>query len=222
VYQEKYTDVKTDNICPTVDGPFTMVSLKELPSSQSIMEKFIKRAGGMAHSEGKVLVKKDATGAPGFLSAEDIQFDEEYLAEVDIGTPPQTFNLDFDTGSADLWIWSTELSTNVQAQGQKAGHAIFDMAKSSSWKWSKDPATIWKIGYADSSYALGDVGYDTITVGGLAIQNQAVETAKEMSYTFQTGTGDGMLGLAFGSINTVTLKDHTPKPVATPVENMIS
>jgi hypothetical protein len=38
-----------------------------------------------------------------------------------------------------------------------------------------------------------------------------------MSAQFVSGAGDGLLGLAFGSINTVT-----PTPVATPVENMIT
>lgn len=38
-----------------------------------------------------------------------------------------------------------------------------------------------------------------------------------MSAQFEQGAGDGLLGLAWGSINTVT-----PTPVATPVENMIS
>jgi len=38
-----------------------------------------------------------------------------------------------------------------------------------------------------------------------------------MSDQFVQGTGDGLLGLAWGSINTVT-----PTPVQTPVENMIS
>jgi len=38
-----------------------------------------------------------------------------------------------------------------------------------------------------------------------------------LSQQFQQGIGDGLLGLAFGSINTVR-----PAPVATPVENMIS
>jgi hypothetical protein len=38
-----------------------------------------------------------------------------------------------------------------------------------------------------------------------------------MSAQFVQGAGDGLLGLAWGSINTVT-----PKPVQTPVENMIS
>ena len=56
-----------------------------------------------------------------------------------------------------------------------------------------------------------------MTIGGLTINNQAIELAKDLSTQFQQGTGDGLLGLAFGSINTVT-----PTPVQTPVENMIS
>jgi hypothetical protein len=56
-----------------------------------------------------------------------------------------------------------------------------------------------------------------VTVGGLVIKNQAIELAKQMSAQFVEGTGDGLLGLAWGPINTVT-----PKRVQTPVENMIT
>ena len=40
----------------------------------------------------------------GDVPAEDSQNDSEYLCQVEIGTPPKTFTLDFDTGSADLWV----------------------------------------------------------------------------------------------------------------------
>jgi len=56
---------------------------------------------------------------------------------------------------------------------------------------------------------------DDVTVGGITIQNQAVECAKKVSSAFTSGTGDGLLGLAFHQLNTVI-----PTPVATPIENM--
>lgn len=75
----------------------------------------------------------------------------------------------------------------------------------------------WKISYGDQSSASGDVGTDNVNVGGLIITNQAIELAKQMSQQFVQGTGDGLLGLAWGAINTVT-----PQRVQTPVENMIT
>lgn len=75
----------------------------------------------------------------------------------------------------------------------------------------------WKIQYGDHSSASGTVGTDTVSIGGLTIQNQAIELAQKLSQGFIQGSGDGLLGLAFGSINTVQ-----PESVATPVENMIS
>ena len=61
------------------------------------------------------------------------------------------------------------------------------------------------------------MGTDNVNIGGLIVKDQAIELANQLSTQFQQDTSDGLLGLAFGSINTVT-----PTPVQTPVENMIA
>lgn len=55
-----------------------------------------------------------------------------------------------------------------------------------------------------------------MTIGGLTIQNQAIELATYVSQAFVDNKGDGLLGLAFGMNNSIK-----PEPVSTPVENMI-
>ena len=54
-----------------------------------------------------VLHKTSSAGQTGDVPAEDVQNDSMYLCPVTIGTPGQTLNLDFDTGSADLWVYSS-------------------------------------------------------------------------------------------------------------------
>lgn len=135
------------------------------------------------------------------VTAEDQQNDAEYLCEVSIGTPPQKVTLDFDTGSADLWV------------------KYKSFAPGESFKLS--PHEVWKIQYGDGSSASGFVGTDVLMVGGLAIKDQAIEVATHMSAQFSQSSVDGLLGLAFRSINTIQ-KNGKPDPQPTPVENMIS
>ncbi|KAF2969597.1 hypothetical protein GQX73_g3988 [Xylaria multiplex] len=80
-------------------------------------------------------------------------------------------------------------------------------------------ADFW-IKYGDGSYASGECGTDTLTVGGLAVKKQTVETASELSEQFVSSTGDGLLGLAFSTINTVR-DGGKADPQATPMENMV-
>ncbi|KAJ5569958.1 Aspergillopepsin-1 [Penicillium hispanicum] len=172
-----------------------------------------KPIGGRVHAHQKLQKKSADSAQGGEVPAEDVQNDSMYLAQVGIGTPAQNLNLDFDTGSADLWVWSTKLPSATLSEHKN--HTVFDPSKSSTFK-DKEGST-WKISYGDGSSASGTVGNDDVNVGGVVVKGQAVELADTMSTQFASGTGDGLLGLAFSRINTVK-----PQPVSTPVQNMIS
>ena len=59
---------------------------------------------------------------------------------------------------------------------------------------------------------------DRVSIGDVTIPNQGVELAKKLSSSFlQDGGSDGLLGLAWPSLNTVT-----PNQQATPVQNLIN
>ncbi|KAE8162066.1 Aspartic protease pep1 [Aspergillus tamarii] len=125
--------------------------------------------------------------------------DIEYLTPVNIGGT--TLNLDFDTGSADLWVFSEELPKSEQT-----GHDVYKPSGNST----KIDGASWDISYGDGSSASGDVYQDTVTVGGVTAQGQAVEAASKISDQFvQDKNNDGLLGLAFSSINTVKPKPQT-------------
>ena len=133
--------------------------------------------------------------ATGTAIANSDQNDLEYLVQVSIGTPAQNLNLDFDTGSSDLWVFSTETPN-------PGSHNLYNPSKSSSAQQLQGES--WKISYADGSNCSGDVYSDSVTVGGLTVTQQAVESAQQVSDQFASGDSDGLLGLGFSSINTVT------------------
>lgn len=75
----------------------------------------------------------------GSVPANPTQYDSQYLSPVSVGG--QTLMLDFDTGSADLWCFSSELPTN-----QQNGQAIYNPSKSSTaqkkdgYSWKSKPS----------------------------------------------------------------------------------
>ena len=143
------------------------------------------------------------------------QGDVEYLAPVTIGG--QTVNLDFDSGSSDLWVFNTQLSSQLSA-----GHTLFDPTQSSTFKMLQGAS--FSVSYGDGSGASGNVGTDTVNIGGAVVTKQAVELATAVSGSFTQDTQtSGLLGLAFSKLNTVqpqqqkTFFDNVLPQLAEPV-----
>ncbi|KAI9012058.1 rhizopuspepsinogen precursor [Phycomyces nitens] len=143
---------------------------------------------------------------PGAVAMTDYKNDIEYYGTVKVGTPSQSFKLNFDTGSADLWFAST-LCSNCGSS-----HKKFNPSKSKTYKKNNSK---WEISYGDGSSASGVMAYDTVNLGGISIKNQGIGLAKRESYAFVSDPVDGLLGLAFNTI-------ITAQGFKTPMDNMIS
>ncbi|KAL7942037.1 aspartic peptidase domain-containing protein [Trichoderma barbatum] len=138
------------------------------------------------------LIKRSNGNVTAIPDGDDLQ----YLVPVQIGTPPQTLHLNFDTGSSDLWVFSSETNAN-----SSQGHNLYIPSYSTSSK--KVEGASWNITYGDKSSSSGSLYTDVVTVGNLTVKSQAVESAQQVSAQFAHGHNDGLLGLAFSSLNTV-------------------
>ncbi|CAO3676308.1 unnamed protein product [Rhizopus stolonifer] len=172
------------------------------PNAKNAIQKAIAKYG----KHRNVSSSSSSTESTGSVPVTDYENDIEYYGKVTVGTPGVTLKLDFDTGSSDLWFAST-LCTNCGSSQTKYN-------PSSSSTYAKD-GRAWSISYGDGSSASGILGTDTVTLGGLKISKQTIELSKREASSFQSGPSDGLLGLGFDSITTVS-------GVKTPVDNLIS
>ena len=89
--------------------------------------------------------------------------DAQYYGPIGWGSPPQVFNVIFDTGSANLWVPAKNCS------GSCGLHKRFDAAQSSTYTADGRP---FDIDYASGPVS-GYVGVDDVTWGGLAVSQVA-------------------------------------------------
>jgi len=131
--------------------------------------------------------------------------DTSYLGEVDIGTPPQKFQVVMDTGSANLWVASSQCTTTRSCANKNQ----YDASKSSTYKSDNEK---FSIQYGTGSCS-GNMDTDTVTIAGVTVKNQPFGEATSMAAFFAGQTMDGICGLAFQAL--------AVDRVVPPVENMI-
>ncbi|KAL3797717.1 hypothetical protein HJC23_000262 [Cyclotella cryptica] len=122
----------------------------------------------------------------------------QYYGTVEIGTPPQSFEVVFDTGSADFWVPSQKcLAESSNCRQKKA----YDSSASSTFA---DVPAGMKTGFTieyGSGPVSGNFATDTVTVAqDYVVEGQTfamVERTVGLGDTYRYAKFDGILGLAF-------------------------
>ncbi|CEJ01828.1 hypothetical protein RMCBS344292_16231 [Rhizopus microsporus] len=118
-----------------------------------------------------------------------------YYGQIGIGTPPQYFNVVFDTGSADLWV----ISSNCKNAVCKSHNTSFDAQRSMTFK---DETVYTQIEYGSGS-VYGLLGRDNIQLGNtvtLNFTNQAIINILSLSQDFVGSPFQGIFGLGLPRI----------------------
>ncbi|XP_050517442.1 uncharacterized protein LOC126892053 [Diabrotica virgifera virgifera] len=177
------------------NGALVRIPLKKVKNEQNILSNLV-RSGlhGKLRKTGKVSLTNEQNMG--------------YYGEIGIGTPPQKFNVIFDTGSADLWVPSSQCPKKLDKTNACQSHKQYDASKSSTYR-----ANNTKIHF---DYGTGNVdavlSEDNVEVGGIVVKNQIFGEAT-IELNIPKGNQDGLLGLGSSELS--------PKNTPTVIENMV-
>ncbi|XP_011189405.1 lysosomal aspartic protease [Zeugodacus cucurbitae] len=120
--------------------------------------------------------------------------DDQYYGPITIGTPPQNFQVLFDTGSSNLWVPGAPCAPSDEAC---LTHNTYNPEASSTYQSN---GQTFGIAYGSGSLT-GYLAVDTVTVNGLSITQQgfAIATA-EPGNTFLNSEFDGIMGMGYQEI----------------------
>ncbi|ORY84484.1 aspartic peptidase domain-containing protein, partial [Protomyces lactucae-debilis] len=141
------------------------------------------------------------------LYAKNIMLDSEFLSDIAIGSNNDVVSVIMDTGSADLWMFSTECQTCQTT----SPHKYYRPRDSTTFYNS---STTFELRYGDGSYTAGTVGSDTVTVAGAPIQGQSIDVPWHISANLLSNAMDGIMGLGFPSLSQIRMP--------TPLSNMLT
>ncbi|ORY31594.1 aspartic peptidase domain-containing protein [Naematelia encephala] len=111
-----------------------------------------------------------------------------YYGSLSIGTPAQSLTVDFDTGSADLWLPVNCGSCNTQQ---------FDASKSSTYRTNGDS---FSVEYGSGSVS-GILAQESVQVANTAVVGQYFGAVNSESDDFASNPNSGVIGMGFSSIS---------------------
>ncbi|KIK91444.1 hypothetical protein PAXRUDRAFT_149483 [Paxillus rubicundulus Ve08.2h10] len=134
---------------------------------------------------------------------------ELWYGTISVGTPANTYTVDFDTGSRrvsdvyciDLFLPGPDCGSTC------SGHTVYDPSSSST---SQDLGKTFSLQYGDGSTVTGEQYTDIVFISGLTATGQTLGAASQYSSGFEISgfPADGLMGMAFQSIS-----DYNASPV---------
>ncbi|XP_036200858.1 renin [Myotis myotis] len=175
---------------PVDTGAFRRIFLKKMPSVRESLKERGVDVARLLRAEGSQF-----SGRPPFTNSTapvvlTNYLDTQYYGEIGIGTPPQTFKVIFDTGSANLWVPSTKCSPLYTACEI---HSLYDSLESSTYM---ENGTEFTIQYG-SGKVNGFLSQDAVTVGGITVTQTFGEVTELPLMPFMLAKFDGVLGMGF-------------------------
>ncbi|KAG2214057.1 hypothetical protein INT46_004972 [Mucor plumbeus] len=126
-----------------------------------------------------------------------------YYGEISIGSPPQKFNVIFDTGSSDLWVVSSKCASDICKSHQK-----FDLQASNTYEYleneeaEQDGGSFIQVEYGTGSIQ-GHVGKDLVALANnqILLQDQVIVDAFDISRNFINSPFHGIFGLGLNDLS---------------------
>jgi hypothetical protein len=113
-----------------------------------------------------------------------------YFINLTLGTPPQSFSVQLDTGSSDLWV-NAQGSSICTSRGDPCSQSgTYDANSSSTYQFLSSD---FNISYADGSGAAGDYVLDTLDVAGQTIDSF------QFGVGYDSSSPQGVLGIGYTS-----------------------
>jgi hypothetical protein len=122
------------------------------------------------------------------------QHDLLYLVNISVGTPPQSLQLQLDTGSSDIWLpWANSQPCSGRARRCKEG--VYKDKDSSTYKMLAHNQ--FTISYVDGTKITGDYFADTFTIGSAVIPMMTMGLAKSAAESDTVSDFEGIVGVGY-------------------------
>ncbi|XP_055299809.1 pepsin A-like [Sitodiplosis mosellana] len=126
-----------------------------------------------------------------------------YAINITVGTPPQNFVVNFDTGSSDLWVPSVNGSCPVLCKSINK----YNSSASSTYNAITESPN-FEIAYKVGSLS-GTKATDTVSFGGLTIKDQIFGVATEQPFDVYNYPFDGTIGFGWSGVVSKTDPNST-------------
>ena len=121
------------------------------------------------------------------------ELNEQWNAKIEIGTPPQQFIVQIDTGSSNLWIPSIACKNSSTCQG----HNYYNQSASETFVNNGEPIYI---NYGDGSYVNCTLAIDNINFGGIEVIQAEFAQCSDVNMSENYKGYDGLIGLAYQTL----------------------